>query len=199
MIALPDGPDFVATLFGALKLGAVVVMVNPALPADEIAGLLEYTRARVLVTHRDTAAAFETAARSSPLLKSVVVAGTDAFEREWRAAPATLETFPSHPDDAAIWLFSGGTTGTAEGGDPDAPLVRQHHRVLRAARDRLPRRRHHAVGAEALLRLRDRIEPAVSVLGRRRRGAVPGDLHGGGAVRSHPEVPAHACSSTCPP
>src|SRR2546427_8965707 len=33
LIALPDGPEFVATFFGTLKLGAVVVMVNPALPA----------------------------------------------------------------------------------------------------------------------------------------------------------------------
>src|SRR5436190_1009396 len=31
MIALPDGPAFVAALFGALKIGAVVVMVNPKL------------------------------------------------------------------------------------------------------------------------------------------------------------------------
>src|SRR2546427_4749437 len=31
MIALPDGPAFVAALFGALKIGAVVVMVNPQL------------------------------------------------------------------------------------------------------------------------------------------------------------------------
>ena len=33
MIALPDGPEFVAALFGTLKLGAVVVMVNPHLKA----------------------------------------------------------------------------------------------------------------------------------------------------------------------
>ncbi|MEE9245974.1 MAG: AMP-binding protein, partial [Gemmatimonadota bacterium] len=29
IIALPDGPEFVAALFGVLKIGAVVVMVNP--------------------------------------------------------------------------------------------------------------------------------------------------------------------------
>src|SRR5579872_3920981 len=45
IIALPDGPEFVAALFGTLKLGAVVVMVNPQLKADAIAYFYEYTRA----------------------------------------------------------------------------------------------------------------------------------------------------------
>ena len=31
IIALPDGPEYVGALFGVLKIGAVVVMVNPHL------------------------------------------------------------------------------------------------------------------------------------------------------------------------
>ncbi|HTM01204.1 MAG TPA: AMP-binding protein, partial [Candidatus Omnitrophota bacterium] len=58
MIALPDGPEFVAALFGTLKIGAVAVMVNPGLSLEEIRHLLAYTRARVVVAHRDTATAF---------------------------------------------------------------------------------------------------------------------------------------------
>src|SRR4029453_5707756 len=65
VIALPDGPGFVAALFGTLKIGAVVVMVNPGLPTGDLAPLLEYTRAKAVVTHRDTAAAFREAARGS--------------------------------------------------------------------------------------------------------------------------------------
>ena len=65
MIALPDGADYVGALFGALKLGAVVVMANPALAEDEIDALLDYTRARIVVTHRDTAAILPAAARRS--------------------------------------------------------------------------------------------------------------------------------------
>ena len=111
LIALPDGPDFVAAFFGTLKLGAVVVMVNPGLPVADIAHFLEYTRARVVVGHRDSAQAFVEAARGAPLLKQVLIVGEPGFERERFAAPAELETFPSHRDDPAIWLFSGGTTG----------------------------------------------------------------------------------------
>jgi len=111
LIALPDGPEFVAALFGTLKLGAVVVMVNPGLPAGEIEYFLEYTRARVVVAHRETASAFEAAARGARFAKAVLVIGDPEFDRRRLESPGSLETFPSHRDDPAIWLFSGGTTG----------------------------------------------------------------------------------------
>ena len=111
LIALPDGPEFVAALFGTLKLGAVVVMVNPGLSLGEIEYFLEYTRARVVVAHRDTAAAFQAAARDARFAKAVLAVGDPDFDRSRGAAPDVFETFPSHRDDAAIWLFSGGTTG----------------------------------------------------------------------------------------
>src|SRR5215831_19869491 len=52
MIALPDGPAYVGALFGALRVGGVVVMLNPALPPDDIAWLMDLSRARAVVTHR---------------------------------------------------------------------------------------------------------------------------------------------------
>ena len=111
LIALPDGPEFAAALFGTLKLGGVVVMVNPALAAPEIAELLDYSRASLVVTHRDTGEAFASAARGSRFVRAVCVVGEAGFDRAVATAPATLETFPSHRDDPALWLFSGGTTG----------------------------------------------------------------------------------------
>src|SRR5688572_29505138 len=111
LIALPGGPEFVGAFFGAIKIGAVVVMVNPGLPADEIRHLLAYTRARTVLAHRDTSAAFEEAARGAPHVRRLLVAGAEPFQGALAKAPAELETFPSHRDDAAIWLFSGGTTG----------------------------------------------------------------------------------------
>jgi benzoate-CoA ligase family protein len=111
ILALPDGPEYVGALFGTLKLGAVVVMLNPDLPAADVEYFLEYTRARAAVVHRDGAGPFLVAAgrRSSPA--SVLVVGDPAFEATLAAASPALETFPTHRDDTAIWLFSGGTTG----------------------------------------------------------------------------------------
>lgn len=114
IIALPDGPEFVAALFGTLKVGAVVVMVNPQLAVDAIEYFYAYTRATVALVHRHTAPAFQ-AARSSGgrggFLKQVIVVGELGTTRAIAGASPVLDTFPSHRDDAAIWLFSGGTTG----------------------------------------------------------------------------------------
>jgi len=112
IIALPDGPEFVAALFGTIKVGAVVVMVNPQLALDAIEYFCSYTRAVVAVVHRHAATVFQAARGSAGVyLKEIIVAGEAATMRALEGAPDELEAFPSHKDDAAIWLFSGGTTG----------------------------------------------------------------------------------------
>jgi len=111
IIALPDGPEFVAALFGTLKVGAVVVMVNPQLAVDAIEYFYSYTRATVALVHRHTAPAFQAAQGGARHLKQIIVVGEPATTRAIAGASPEIETFPSHRDDAAIWLFSGGTTG----------------------------------------------------------------------------------------
>jgi benzoate-CoA ligase family protein len=111
IIALPDGPEYVAALFGVLKIGAVVVMVNPHLRVDQIEAMYDYSRATIVITHDDTAETFMSAARKSPFVKQVLVVRTPGFDLRLAAASPDLENFPSHRDDPAIWLFSGGTSG----------------------------------------------------------------------------------------
>ncbi|MBI3268084.1 MAG: benzoate-CoA ligase family protein [Planctomycetes bacterium] len=129
LVALPDGPEFVGALFGILKLGAVVVMVNPGLRPEEIAYFYEYTRARIAIVHAETMEAFAEAAKGARRLRRLLVVGgvgtggvsgdgagaaggTHAsFAAEAARVGDTLENAPTHRDDAAIWLFSGGTTG----------------------------------------------------------------------------------------
>ena len=123
ILALDDGPEFVGALFGVLKIGAVVVMVNPRLPVDATGYFVRYTRAKAAIVEPASAAAFRRAAPDAPCFRTVFVAGgsrssggkasesdgdlDDALAR----APDRLATFPTHRDDSAIWLFSGGTTG----------------------------------------------------------------------------------------
>jgi len=115
LIALNDGLDWVATFFGVLKLGAAVVMANPALKKDEIEYFLEYTRAKVVVAERESAALFRDAAASVTTLREVLVRGEAAYEGRAGLASDGFENFKTHRDDAAIWLFSGGTTGKPKG------------------------------------------------------------------------------------
>ena len=111
LIGLPDIPEFPIALFGTLKNGSAVVMVNCHLKADEIAYFYEYTRAKVAVVHQDHLPAFAEAARGARDLKAVLVVGAPDFEARIAAASDQFDNYPTHKDDAAIWLFSGGTTG----------------------------------------------------------------------------------------
>jgi benzoate-CoA ligase family protein len=110
IIALPDGPAFVATLFGIVRHGSVAVMVNPDLAAEAIRYFFEYTRARAVFVddaHRDAFAAAVQDLTHQPRFFIV----DETFEERLERWPDTHAAFPSHRDDAAIWLFSGGTTG----------------------------------------------------------------------------------------
>lgn len=125
LIALPDGPAYAGVLFGIVKIGAVAVMLNPDLSPEEIEYFLSYTRARALVTDAAHAPAFADADRAvrdrgPGYLDATLVVGEPEFEARLAAAGDELESFPTHRDDAAIWLFSGGTTG-----DPKA-VVQTH-------------------------------------------------------------------------
>lgn len=120
IVALPDIPEFAGAFFGVLTIGAVVVMVNCHLKPDEIAYFYEYTRAPVAVVHADHLAAFEEARKGARHLRHILVVGGKAdenasFEALAEGKPSAIDLFPSHRDDAAIWLFSGGTTGRPKG------------------------------------------------------------------------------------
>lgn len=116
LIALPDIPEYVGALFGILKLGSVVVMVNPHLKAADIAWFYEYTRAKIAIVHHDSFDEFAAAANDVPSLKKLLVVGGareghPSFDSSARLVSDKFETVATHRDDAAIWLFSGGTTG----------------------------------------------------------------------------------------
>ena len=63
LLVLPDCPEFVWTWFAVNRVGGVITMVNPLLPADDYRYYLEYTRARVAVIHESLLENFTQAAR----------------------------------------------------------------------------------------------------------------------------------------
>jgi benzoate-CoA ligase len=111
IVAMDDSPEWVAAFFGILKAGAVVVMVNPQLKADAIEYFLTYTRATAALIDEGAEPEFRAAMPGAPQFESLLVVGTAEFDAGIAALPDEFETFPAHRDDAAIWLFSGGTTG----------------------------------------------------------------------------------------
>ena len=111
IVALPDVPAWVETFFGILRMGGVVVMVNPDLRPEQIAQFFDYTRARAVFVDGAHAEAFREAAGVARHVPSLVEIESERFVARLCSADPDVPIFPSHPDDAAIWLFSGGTTG----------------------------------------------------------------------------------------
>ena len=108
LIALPDGAEYVASLFGILSVGAVAVMINPELRPDHLGAILDAARAPVAVvasSHRDAIGTASNAITSNPPRQLVVDSGS--IEPDG----AMLATASTRGSDPAIWLFSGGTTG----------------------------------------------------------------------------------------
>src|SRR5438309_10067372 len=83
LIVLPDCPEFVWTWFGAARIGAVITMVNPLLPADDYRYYLEYTRARAAIVHESFLKPFAEAAQEASYLRAtLVVRNEEAVDEE---------------------------------------------------------------------------------------------------------------------
>ncbi len=116
LLVLPDRPEFAFAWFGAAKVGAVIAMVNPLLPAEDFGHYFNYSRARVAVVDESVLDRLEPLLGSFPHLRHLVVVGGAggrhlAFEELCAKASDRLVNADTHRDDPAIWLFTSGSTG----------------------------------------------------------------------------------------
>lgn len=134
---LPDVPAFAWSFFATISHGGVVAMGNPVAPLEDLAYVLDYTRAAVLVTLPAVAAGLAEHIVSNPCLKAVLLVPDTATGADCEAAvdvPGELSEAPcevlalaeavtrgaagggrprraTRRDDLAIWLFTSGSTG----------------------------------------------------------------------------------------
>ena len=122
-LLLMDTPEFFYCYFGAIKIGAVAVPVNPFQKAKDCFYVLKDSAARVVVVEAELLAQLELDPREGlPELKEIVVAGGAVAEKAQagssslsdglNSSSASLEAEATRRDDPAFWLYSSGSTGS---------------------------------------------------------------------------------------
>ena len=135
-----DTVDFPIVFWGALRAGVVPVPVNTLLPADQVAYVLEDSRAEAVCLSAPLLRALQPVLRRAPYLRRVLVAamdggavaelpeGAEALSDFLAAATPAPSPEPASPDEVAFWLYSSGSTGAPKG-------VKHVHASLRATAD----------------------------------------------------------------
>src|SRR3954464_9457217 len=112
-LQMPNVPYFPIVYFGALRLGAVVVPMNPLLKGREVEYHLSDSGAKVIVAwHHFAAPAGEGAEAAGA---ECLVAKPGEFEQLLGGAEPVDEVVDRADDDAAVIIYTSGTTGTPKG------------------------------------------------------------------------------------
>ena len=135
-LLLLDTPEFAASFFGAIKIGAVPVPVNTLLKPADYEFLLNNSRARVVIVSESLFPSLQAiSAEKLRYVKHFIVVGgagrpgTQSLDAWIRDCSASLEPEPTSKDDPAFWLYSSGSTGR-----PKACVHLQHDMVVCAER-----------------------------------------------------------------
>jgi long-chain acyl-CoA synthetase len=110
---LPNVPYFPIVYYGALRLGAVVVPLNPLLKAREVEYHLSDSGSKVMIGWKDFAGPAQAGADAAGAEAIIVEPG--AFEELLGAADTVDEVADREDDDPAVIIYTSGTTGTPKG------------------------------------------------------------------------------------
>lgn len=117
-VILGNSVDICIALFAAQAAGAQVAPINPLLTASELTLLLSDIDARAIVYDRSLAAGIEPLAQRFGIGVRFGVGPGDLARAHWRSVPGPSEpeVLPA-PEDLALLLYTGGTTGDPKGVD----------------------------------------------------------------------------------
>jgi benzoate-CoA ligase family protein len=118
LLLLPDGPEFAAAYFGAIKIGAIAVPTNTALRPPDYAYLLDESEAAALIVHASVYAQVEPILAERKFLRHVITCG-EGHDDFGQHSPE-LAPEQTGKDDIAFWLWTSGSTGP-----PKAAVHRQ--------------------------------------------------------------------------
>lgn len=110
---LPNVPHFPIVYYAVMRLGAVVVPMNPLLKRGEVGYHLSDAGARVMLGWHGFAE--ECRAGSETAGAECIIVDPGAFEGLLERAAPVGDVVDREEDDAAVIIYTSGTTGTPKG------------------------------------------------------------------------------------
>jgi benzoate-CoA ligase family protein len=121
-ILAPDSAEWVASFFGAVKIGAIALSMNTLLKPHAQAYILRDSRARTVIVHEALLPSLAPIRADAGYLEHVVVVGEgkgadgDFLYGDWIGGEAKqLKAGPTHRDEFCSLNYSSGTTGEPKG------------------------------------------------------------------------------------
>ncbi len=120
LLVLPDSPEFAFSFFGAIKIGAVPIPVNPWMSGHDYQYLLNDSRARAIIVHESTLGEIEKIQHNARFLQHLIVVGKPkgkmlSYEKLIARASTKLDAEATSRDDICFWAYTSGSTGSPKG------------------------------------------------------------------------------------
>jgi long-chain acyl-CoA synthetase len=128
-VMLPNTPEFAAVYYGALRVGGMIVPMNPLLKAREVAYYLGDSGARLMFAWHGFAD--EASAGAKQAEAEAVVVDPATFGEVLASARPDREVAERQDDDTAVILFTSGTTAQPKGAELTHANLARNTEVVR--------------------------------------------------------------------
>jgi len=120
MILEDDRIEAVASILGAIKIGAIPFAANTMMKSKDYGYLLNDSRANTAIVGQDYLEIIESEKDNLKYLRNLVVIGDSSsdwisYQELVNGAELDLQVFNMPPDEIVLWQYSSGTTGRPKG------------------------------------------------------------------------------------